>query len=133
MKNTGPSKDVVDLVLERDGYQCVRCGHPISGERGEGWSLQHRIPRGMGGSKDPRLNLPSNLIVFGGSGTTGCHGDVEANRSAARAFGYLVWRSLDPSEVPVTVTLRPGNDVTPALTERYLLDDEGGREVFDER
>ena len=129
-RNTGPTKDVVELVLERDGYTCVRCGHPITGERGVGWSLQHRIPRGMGGSKDERLNLPANLIVLDGSGTTGCHGDVESNRAAARAFGYLVWRSLDPAEVPVTVTLRPGNEVTPALVARFLLDDDGYRTEY---
>lgn len=128
-RNTGPTAETRQLVLERDGYSCVRCGIPISGEPGIGWSIQHRIPRGMGGSKDPRLNLPSNLILLDGSGTTGCHGDVESNRTAARAFGYLVSRPLDPAEVPVTVTLRPGN---PAVTARYLLDNDGNRFEYEE-
>jgi len=107
--------------MERDQYRCVRCGNPVTGDPGVDYSLQHRIPRGMGGSKDPRLNLPSNLILFCGSGTSGCHGEVESKRAEARDAGYLVWRSQNPAEVPVTVALWPG------FTVPYLLDDLGGR------
>jgi hypothetical protein len=113
--------------MKRDGFQCVRCGNVVSGEPGVGFSLQHRIPRGMGGSRDPRLNLPSNLVLLDGSGTTGCHGEVESHRADAEAAGYLVPRHLDPAEVPVTVAIWPASGNTPAVTIRYLLDDRGGR------
>lgn len=131
---TGPSQAIRQLVIERDGFQCVRCGHPVSGEPGVGYSLQHRIPRGMGGSRDPRLNRPSNLILLCGSGTTGCHGEVESKRTDAREHGYLLWRSLDPTAMPVTVAIWPAQGSAPAVTVTYLLDDLGGRtEVRDAR
>lgn len=124
---TGPDQRIRQLVMERDAFQCVKCGNPVSGEPGVGFSLQHRIPRGMGGSRDPRLNLPSNLILLDGSGTTGCHGEVESNRAAAREGGYLLWRSQNPADEPVTVAIWPATGTSPAVTVQYLLDDLGGR------
>jgi 5-methylcytosine-specific restriction protein A len=126
-RNTGPTPETRQAVMERDGFRCVRCGNVVFGEPGVGFSLQHRIPRGMGGSRDPRLNLPSNLVLLDGSGTTGCHGEVESRRSDAEAAGYLVPRHLDAAVVPVTVAIRPASGNTPAVTVRYLLDDLGGR------
>jgi 5-methylcytosine-specific restriction protein A len=126
-RNTGPSPETRQAVMERDGFQCVRCGNVVSGEPGRDFSLQHRIPRGMGGSRDPRLNLPSNLILLDGSGTTGCHGEVESHRADAETDGYLVPRTLHPTEVPVTVAVWPASGNTPAVTVQYLLDDLGGR------
>lgn len=126
-RNTGPTAATRELVMNRDGFQCVRCGNPVSGEPGIGFSLQHRIPRGMGGSRDPRLNLPSNLILLDGSGTTGCHGEVESHRADAGDAGYLVPRIEDPAAVPVTVAVWPASSASPAVTVRYLLDDLGGR------
>lgn len=125
-RNTGPDKDTVDLVLKRDGYACVRCGHEIRGERGVGWSVQHRRPRGSGGSRDPRLNQPANLVILCGSAVTNCHGEVEKNRAASRAYGYLVSQHsiADPADVPVLVTTSPGGDV-PEIEWR-LLDNTGG-------
>lgn len=124
---TGPSQAIRQLVMERDGFQCVRCGNVVSGEPGVGYSLQHRIPRGMGGSRDPRLNLPSNLVLLCGSGTTGCHGEVESRRLEAREGGFALWRSQDPTEVPVVVAIWPASENSPAFTVSYLLDDLGGR------
>jgi hypothetical protein len=124
---TGPTQAIRQLVMERDGFQCVRCGNVVSGEPGVDFSIQHRIPRGMGGSRDPRLNLPSNLILMCGSGTTGCHGAVESKRLDAREHGFALWRSQDPTEVPVTVAIWPASGTTPAVTVTYLLDDLGGR------
>lgn len=124
---TGPDQRIRQLVMERDQFQCVRCGNPVTGEPGVGFSVHHRIARGMGGSRDPRLNMPSNLILLDGSGTTGCHGAVEKARAEARTHGYLVWRSQDPRLVPVTVAIWPASGGTPAVTVRYVLDDLGGR------
>ena len=95
---------LVMTILDRDGYRCVRCSKPIEGERGRDWSLHHRQPRGMGGAKHrPMAHTAANLISVCGSGTTGCHGHIEANRAEARDNGWLVWRNTDPESVAVLV------------------------------
>jgi hypothetical protein len=115
-RNTGPAPEIVEAVLIRDRWSCVRCGRCIAGgERGRDWSIQHRIPRGMGGSRDERLNLPANLLVLCGSGVTFCHGWVESNRTAALLAGLLLHRIQDPTEAPVQTS-----------SGWVLLDDEGG-------
>jgi len=57
----------------------------------------------MGGTVDPDVDLPSNIGLLCGSGTTGCHGWVERNRTAAEAEGWLVPRRdpRRPADVPV--------------------------------
>lgn len=90
--SSGIPAKVRAIVQERDGGLCRRCGRP-------GESVHHRTPRGMGGSKDPAINSPANLIVLCGHGTTGCHGHVESHRSDAYLSGFLVHRYEDPAEV----------------------------------
>lgn len=103
-RSTGPSPAVVDAVLERDHWSCVLCDEGIVGERGRDWSIGHRIPRGMGGTTDPRINLPSNLITLCGSGSTGCHGATEGPlRGMAYREGWLVRRHDDPRLIPVLI------------------------------
>lgn len=92
--HTGPSVKLRALVEGRDRV-CVRCGRAVARDED---SLHHRIPRGRGGE-----NSPENLILLCGSGTTGCHGWVERNRTAAYGLGYLVETGIDPADVPVTV------------------------------
>ena len=55
----------------------------------------------MGGSKNPVVSAPSNGIVLCGSGTTGCHGEIESNREDGRRLGFLVASHDDPELVPV--------------------------------
>ena len=103
-RSTGPSSAVVDAVLERDHWSCIVCNEAIVGDRGTDWSIGHRIPRGMGGTKDPRINLSSNLLTLCGSGTTGCHGATEGPlRAMAYTEGWLLPRSADPRAVPVLI------------------------------
>lgn len=52
----------------------------------------------MGGSKRPDTNLPANLILLCGSGTTGCHGYVESNRAEAFDLGFLLHQVDTPAE-----------------------------------
>lgn len=104
-------QETVRQVRGRAQGRCEVCGTSDALR----WSFHHRIPRGMGGSRDPRLNLPSNIILLCGSGTEGCHGWVESNRTEAYTDGLLVYRIDDPAEVPVL--LRYG---------LVLLDDVGG-------
>ena len=114
-RNTGPDKTVVDAVLERAQYSCEACGAMVGDRRGFDYSVHHRRPRGMGGTRRFGTNLPSNLMILCGSANTGCHGLVESNRFAALARGFLVQQHEDPSMVMVKVGgswIYLGNDCT---------------------
>lgn len=108
-RNTDPDRPTVAAVRLRDGG-CVVCGTH--------WSptTQHRIARGMGGTRDAAINRPSNLITLCGSGTTGHHGWVEHHPAFAREAGWALSRTDDPLTVPV---LYPDG--------WFLLDDTGNR------
>lgn len=56
----------------------------------------------MGGSRDPFINSPANIVLLCGSGTEGCHGWVESNRQQSYDEGLLVHRNDDSSEIPIT-------------------------------
>lgn len=90
-RNTGPPVEVVEACLERAQFSCEINGCNLVGTRGHGWSLQHRLPRGRGGTRSLRINLPSNLLVVCGSGVQGCHGLIEHElRAAAYEVGWLL-------------------------------------------
>lgn len=83
-RRTDPSAETVRLVRERDDWRCARCA---------GWgplSTQHRVARGMGGTRWPGIHLPANLLTLCGSGTTGCHGWVESHPEWATTHGWSV-------------------------------------------
>lgn len=116
--STGPSSGVVSLILDRAHMQCevgyVCGGRYLGGHRGRQWSVHHRRSRGMGGSSNPAINLPANLLAVCGSGTTGCHGFIEANRVWAHELGLLLHDVEERLTRPVFTT--HGN---------VLLDDAG--------
>lgn len=99
-RDTGPSRQVRELVLARDGLTCVCCG------QWTGWSrnLQHRKARGMGGTTDPMANSPVNLLNM----TPECHQRVERRGTEDHAKGYWLRQDEDPAMVPVMVFLSPG-------------------------
>ena len=107
-----------DLVWSRDRGCCVRCGAALVGARGLSWSVHHRRPRSMGGSKLPWVDKPGNLILLCGSGTTGCHGYVESHRAFGRASGFLV--SANGQRKPVEVPIHH------SIHGLVILDDFGG-------
>lgn len=80
---TGPSPAVRAMVLERDGYRCLRCNMDCNITGGE---IHHRCPRRMGGSKHPLINSPANLVLL----CPACHLWVERNRTAAAISGWLL-------------------------------------------
>lgn len=86
-----PTRAVLDTVWLRDQSRCFLCSRQLHRGHG-GYSVHHRVPRGMGGSREPELNQPPNLILLCGSGTDGCHGWVESNRKAAMDLGLIVSR-----------------------------------------
>lgn len=100
--STGFAPTTRQIILERDRYACVRCGIPVD-TSSVGYSLQHRDNRGMGGTTDPAINLPSNGITLCGSGTTGDHGWAEEHPREAERLGYAVQSWADPATVPVLV------------------------------
>ena len=100
-RSLGVSKATRVLVLNRAKYRCEKCGVSLS--ESFYYSLHHRTPRGMGGSREVRLNLPSNLVAICGSGTTGCHGWIESNRSVSEDAGWLVSRYQEVAEVPLQI------------------------------
>lgn len=122
-RDTGPGKVTRKLVLERDGYQCVRCGRPAGPGIGV-YSLQHRVARGVGGG-----NSPANLIVLCGTATTLCHGEVEAKRDPHDLeAGYRLGSTQDPGAEAVMLASEHGSGVTKYLTEDggYSDDPPGG-------
>ena len=88
-----------DATMARDEGRCVRGGDLVRGHRGVDFSTQHRVARGMGGSR--HAARPSALILLCGSATTGCHGWVEAHPAEARELGYRVPPGTDPGTWPV--------------------------------
>jgi hypothetical protein len=97
--NTGPSTTTRADVWGRADGRCEVCAGPLAGV--VGFSIHHRLPRRMGGSRRPELNSPANLVVVCGSGTTGCHGRIEANRERAYEDGLLLRADQAPTDVPV--------------------------------
>lgn len=85
------------LIYERDGGRCFRCGVGLAWGTG---NAHHRQPRGQGGSKyDYRRSLPSNGILLCAA-YLGCHEWIETHRQEALLNGWLVPRTMDPSKVP---------------------------------
>jgi hypothetical protein len=112
------SPKVRTLVLERDGRACVCCGRSIIGQR---YSLQHRVRRGLGGSRVSWIDQPQNLITVLGSGTTLCHARMEKRGQADKDRGYWIPANpeIDPRFVPVVVVNEFGE-------ARVWLTPEGG-------
>lgn len=94
-------RDAREVVLERDQNTCQRCGIDLLYKLA---SIQHRRPRGAGGSA--LVDIPSNLVLVCGSATTpgSCHNWMEhEDRPAARVEGWLIPKlsRVHPSQVPL--------------------------------
>lgn len=105
---TGASPSVLLLVKTRAAGRCERCAWAVPTDA----EVHHRIPRGMGGTKDPRINLSSNLVVL----CAACHRWIESYRQAAYRAGWLVHRTAEPNATPIESRLHG----------RVLLADDGG-------
>lgn len=123
-RGTRPKSSIVpkklrETVLLRDEGRCQRCGELL-----DPWwySLQHRDARSMGGSR--LLHSLANLVALCGTGTTGCHGYVESERTESYALGWLVPNGVTPGQWRVLrrgVWMQPGREwVEAAPSERQL-------------
>lgn len=81
-------------VKGRAQMHCERCSVNTTWQ---GSQVHHRLPRGMGGSSNPEINLPTNLVLL----CLDCHAHVEKHREEAYAAGWLVRRGQDPATVPI--------------------------------
>jgi len=63
-------------------------------------SIHHRMPRKMGGTSNLWINGVENLLALCGSGVTGCHGRVEANRAGSYDRGLLLRSGMYPWTTP---------------------------------
>lgn len=104
------------IVAERAAGRCEIC-------RAAGaLTFSHRTPKSLGGKW-----AASNGVRACGSGTTGCHGFIEAHPEHAAAGGWRVTGGQDPAAAPVwlhPVLAWPG---------WVLLDDVGGYTYLDDQ
>jgi hypothetical protein len=73
---------------------CERCGiEPAT-------NIHHRRARGMGGTKT-QIHTAEWLLHLCGSGTTGCHGYIEAHPEISYSKGWKLRRGHIPEQTPV--------------------------------
>lgn len=128
-RDTGPTRETRGLVFDRSGGNCERCGKMLIHDHHafKAFSIHHRRPRGMGGSRDEKTNQASNLVLLCGSATTpeGCHATVERFRASAVTTGYIVPQGTDPETVPIKLVsgwyiLRPDGLKVPTVRPEIL-------------
>jgi len=103
--DSGPDRGTRQLVMERDDWTCAFCGNPI--REGQDYSLQHRKARGSGGTVDPTINSPANLVLVCGSATTKCHFFLESRKAEAEEIGFVISKNsaVDPAAVRIVHAL----------------------------
>lgn len=124
-RDTGPAAAQRLVVVARAGGLCEVCGRQLAWiDQGDvtftsDYSIHHRQPRGMGGSRQPDVNAASSLLLVCGTATTpdGCHQLIESQRALAYTNGWLVRRPTDPATVPVLI--HPGVRVYLTADGRY--------------
>lgn len=87
------------LVMERDSHTCLATG-------GHAVDVHHRVPRGMGGTADPKIAFGmANLVAL----TRAAHDLAHKNddpEMASKGFRLESWQ--DPAEEPVTLFSESG-------------------------
>ena len=102
--------------LERDGHRCYHCG-----TSGEDLVPNHRVNRGMGGSR--LRDRPSNIVTL----CSFINGQIEADaleRSRAIEYGWKLASWEDPTKTAV-FERSSGN--------WYILDDDHNRTLTEKR
>jgi 5-methylcytosine-specific restriction protein A len=98
------------IVHARSGGRCEGCrGEPAT-------EMHHRLPRGQGGSHDPRKGLPCNALHLGPK----CHRWAETNHPQVYELGWKIRHGADddPCSIPATIH-------TPYGRGSWLLTEDG--------
>jgi len=99
------------MIYDRDGNCCVACGSF------DNLTLQHRINRGMGGSK--LYDSPAHLVTMCLACNLGLESDYgQAERG--RFNGWKISRNTKPIANPESIPVKIGN-------EWFYLDNEGNK------
>lgn len=80
-------------ILERDRWCQATARGWASGTPCRGQMIVHHMKvKGMGGTSDPTINDPENLVVLCGgvTGRDGHHGEIHDNPRAAYECGLLI-------------------------------------------
>ncbi len=81
------------MVIDRDQGTCISCGSRFD-------EVHHRYRRGMGGSSDPEIHSPTNLVCL----CSGCHREAESLRlTVAEPLGLCVPSLAEAYLTPVLV------------------------------
>lgn len=112
MRRTGPDQATAQLVVARNLGMCLRCNQR------PGSQIHHRIPRGMGGTRNPIVNTAPALVWI----CQPCHAEIESYRQTAYVDGWLVRRGADPATTPLVNLLR---DVLMLLPDGSVITDAG--------
>ncbi|MDH2424844.1 hypothetical protein [Sphaerisporangium sp. TRM90804] len=95
-RRTGPSRKVMSILAIRSGGMCEIGVICLGNARATDPS--HRMAKGMGGTKDPHSNTPSNNL----HACRLCHNAVEADPKGAYARGWKIRHGIAaPGDVPV--------------------------------
>ena len=91
------------LIYERDNHRCCHCGET------EAIGLQHRISKGMGGSR--LLDVPSNLLTMCNVSNAALESDPDF-AELGRLNGWKLSRWQDPLTTPVMYLVGDGAPFT---------------------
>lgn len=85
-----------EIIIWRSDGVCEICAHARA------TNMHHRRPRGMGGTTR-NIHTPAWILHVCGSGTTGCHGYIEGNRTLAYRNGWLLRANQIPATTPAWI------------------------------
>lgn len=88
------SDEVKKAIKKRAANRCDVCGSGVMYAH-----YHHRDPRGMGGSSNKSLGLPSNALYLHPK----CHERIEQNRWEATINGWIITGRQDPATVPANL------------------------------
>lgn len=92
------SPQVRQAIRDRAVNACEACAVYLGPGAGQ---IQHRVARGMGGSRNPVLGSAVNGVLLCGTPASGCHGRAEAREREFHAQGFWLWQYEDPAGVPI--------------------------------
>lgn len=113
-RNSKLTERVRSLVYTRDGDACIAARHPLGNDKwytdrygmcGGVKTLQHRMGRGMGGSRLPFINHATNLVAM----CSDHNGLIErdaAFKRLATACGWSLPRNRRPAIIPAEIPVR---------------------------